>query len=126
HLDLYLGNYFQDGARILDVHAAGSEDMHEAKSKAFNGGRDHLFLWQWGQGGADPEVGCVEAAGAVDEAISRQWTLGVGAIDLDGDLLPELYLANDFGPDQLLRNVTTRPGQPRFVALRGHGSFATP
>ena len=27
-----------------------------------------------------------------------------GAADLDGDLLPEIYFANDFGPDRLLHN----------------------
>ena len=50
--------------------------------------------------------------GAVRSEALRGWTLAVGAADLDGDLLPELYFANDFGPDRLLHNRST-PGQAR-------------
>ena len=41
-----------------------------------------------------------------------------GAADLDGDLLPEIYFANDFGPDRLLHNRST-PGQLGFALLEG-------
>ena len=44
------------------------------------------------------------------EEVARGWTLAMGAADLDGDLLPEIYFANDFGPDRLLHNRST-PGQ---------------
>jgi len=57
--------------------------------------------------------------------VARAWTLGVGAADLDGDLLPELYFANDFGPDRLLHNRST-PGRPRLVALLGTKTLTTP
>ncbi|HYY55945.1 MAG TPA: VCBS repeat-containing protein, partial [Pyrinomonadaceae bacterium] len=39
HLDLIIGNYFPDGARILDTHAGGREQMQHSMSRAFNGGR---------------------------------------------------------------------------------------
>jgi hypothetical protein len=47
------------------------------------------------------------------------------AADLDGDLLPELYLANDFGPDRLLHNRST-PGHLKFVLLEGRRDLTTP
>ena len=34
----------------------------------------------------------------------KRWTLAIGAGDLDNDGWPDLYLANDYGPDQLLLN----------------------
>lgn len=37
----------------------------------------------------------------------------MAACDIDGDLLPELYIANDFGPDRLLWNRST-PNHMRF------------
>lgn len=35
---------------------------------------------------------------------SRYWTLAIGTGDLNGDGWTDLYLANDFGPDQMLIN----------------------
>jgi hypothetical protein len=49
----------------------------------------------------------------------------VGACDLDGDLLPELYVAHDFGPDRLFWNRST-PGRIRFALLEGKPHFNTP
>jgi hypothetical protein len=45
--------------------------------------------------------------------------------DLDGDGLPELYIANDFGPDRLLHN-RSQPGKLRFALLEGERGFTTP
>ena len=48
-----------------------------------------------------------------------RWTLRVNcAADLDGDLLPEIYLVQDFGPDRLLHN-RSQPGKLKFVLLHG-------
>src|SRR5262249_35188082 len=44
---------------------------------------------------------------------------------LDGDLLPEVYLSNDFGPDRLLHNRST-PGRFHFVPLEGERQLGTP
>ena len=49
----------------------------------------------------------------------------MGAADLDGDLLPEIYIANDFGPDRLLHNRST-PGNLKFALLEGGRDFTTP
>src|SRR4029077_7387316 len=41
------------------------------------------------------------------------------------DLLPEIYFANDFGPDRLLHN-RSRPGELRFALLEGRKTLTTP
>jgi len=125
HLDIIAGNYFQDGGHILEASGTGTEAMHNTKSKAYNGGHKHLLLWTAATAGDSPSVRFREIPGVFDEQVSRGWALGVGAADLDGDGLPELYFAHDFGPDRLLHNRSTR-GHPRFVALVGDRGFTTP
>lgn len=111
HADLVIGNYFEDGARILDTHDAGREHMQHSMSQAFNGGSKRLMLWQ---GPAQYR----DVPGVLSEDVNHGWTLAIGAADLDGDLLPELYFANDFGPDRLLHNRST-PGRLQFDLLEG-------
>jgi hypothetical protein len=125
HVDLLVGGYWQDGARILDPHATGEVVMHEGKARALNGGHKHFFLWKGGTKGPDPTADYQPVDDVLDEEVSRGWTLAMGAADLDGDLLPEIYLANDFGPDRLLHNRST-PGHPRFAVLEGRREFTTP
>ncbi len=126
HADLILGNYFKDGDRILDRRAQGSARiMQHSMSRAFNGGTSRLFLWKDAAAGPAPSVRFEEAEGVLDERLARGWTLAVGAADLDGDLLPEVYFANDFGPDRLLHNRST-PGRLRFAVLEGRKTFMTP
>ncbi len=94
--------------------------MQHSMSRADNGGENRLLLWQAAHGGAEPTVRFAD----VDNAFDRQTRLTggrwpSGAADLDGDLLPELYFANDFGPDRLLHNRST----PGHAALRrGRGA----
>ena len=125
HVDLIVGNYYADGARILDPQAHGIEIMQDSMSRAFNGGRNRVLLWQSASSGLDPFVRYREADAVFEDEVARGWTLAVGAADLDGDLLPEIYFANDFGPDRLLHNRST-PGDPRFVLLTGRKTFTTP
>jgi enediyne biosynthesis protein E4 len=126
HLDLVVGNYFQDGARILDAKDSGKvQVMQDSMSLAFNGGRHRLMLWKAATGGLNPSVRFDDQPGVLSDDITHGWTLAVGAADLDGDLLPELYFANDFGPDRLLYNLS-KPGQLRFATLEGKSSFTTP
>ena len=54
HVDLLIGGYFQDGARILDPTATGTVAMHEGKARALNGGHKHFLLWQAATDGAAP------------------------------------------------------------------------
>ncbi len=125
HPDLIIGNYFQDGARILDASATGTEVMHNTKSRSFNGGAKHVLLWKDAGTGDQAFVHFEEAKNVFPPEVEHGWTLGAGAADLDGDLLPELYFAHDFGPDRLLHNVST-PGHVAFTILQGHRGFTTP
>lgn len=125
HVDLVVGNYFQDGSRVLDAKAEGTQVLHEGKAKAMNGGYKHLLLWH-GPGAGDHSTSLFqEVKGVLSESVARGWTVALGAADLDGDLLPELYLANDFGPDRLLHN-RSRPGTLAFEVVQGRRDFTTP
>jgi enediyne biosynthesis protein E4 len=124
HIDLVIGNYFSDGARVLDPDSGEPQTMHTSMSRAYNGGRNRLLLWSGAAGGEQPEVR-FRQVDAWDDEVAGGWTLAVGAADLDGDLLPELYFANDFGHDRLLHN-RSRPGKPEFVLLKGMRHITTP
>jgi hypothetical protein len=123
HVDIIIGNYFPDGMGVLDAQATDDAQMQQSMSRAFNGGHNRLLLWSGvtDQGTARFE----EQVGAFDAYGGSGWTLAVGAADLDGDLLPEIYFANDFGPDRLLANRSL-PGAPAFALLEGQRSFTTP
>lgn len=117
HTDLIIGNFFPDGARILDARSNIADEMQDSMSHAQNGGRKHLLLWK-------APARFEEVHGALDQQSAQGWALAIGAADLDGDLLPEIYFANDFGPDRLLHNRST-PGHPRFELLEGRRSLTT-
>jgi hypothetical protein len=72
-----------------------------------------------------PSAQFIQIAGALGDYLANTWTLAVGAADLDGDLRPEIYFANDFGPDCLLHNRST-PGHVSFAPLEGRKSLTTP
>jgi hypothetical protein len=121
HADLIVGNFFPDGSRILDARSSIPDEMQDSMSRAQNGGYKHLLLWKPPASGA---AQFEEVHDALDAQSARGWALAIAAADLDGDLLPELYFANDFGPDRLLHNRST-PGHPRFELLEGRRSFTT-
>jgi hypothetical protein len=125
HADLVFGNYFQDGAAVLDASGTGSEAMQDSMSRAYNGGRNRLFLGAGGTPGPEPAAAFREAEGVFEPDVAGGWTLAVAAGDLDGDLLPELYFANDFGPDRLLHN-RSRPGRVKLALLAGEKTLWTP
>ncbi len=122
HVDLLFGNYFPDDARVLDASASDGGMMQRSMSRAYNGGRDRLFLRDPRSGAAS---GFTDHSAALSARMANGWTLALGAADLDGDLLPEIYVGNDFGPDRLLVNLS-RPGMPRFVLASARRGFATP
>lgn len=122
HTDLIVGNFFPDGARILDARANVPDGMQDSMSRAQNGGHKHLLMWKAPAAGSTIQF--EEVNNVLDAESARGWALAIGAADLDGDLLPELYFANDFGPDRLLHNRST-PGHPRFELLTGRRSLTT-
>lgn len=125
HESLVVGNYFQDGAHILDANARGVEEMQQGLAKALAGGSKHFFLWESATSGEHPTVHFREVTNVVSPAVDHGWTLAIGVCDLDGDQLPELYFAHDFGPDCLLHNEST-PGHLKFTELKGRRGFFTP
>jgi hypothetical protein len=122
HLDLVFGNYFPDGSAVLG--SDGPVEMHASMSRARNGGSKTILLWKSATTGQRPSVDYQRVKG-LESLLGSGWTLAMAACDLDGDLLPELYIANDFGPDVLLHNQST-PGHVAFQVLRGRRGWTTP
>lgn len=126
HLDIVVANYCPDGSRILDSHATGTEQMYDSISRAFNGGTKHFLLFKNAkQESGKPEVSFVDADSGLDKDVLCGWTTALAAFDLDSDQLPEIYLANDVGPDRLLHNLSTK-GHLQFDLLEGTRDFSTP
>jgi hypothetical protein len=92
-LDLYVGNYFEE----IDLwHLTTTRIMHDSFERARNAGRNFLFRQE-----PDGTFREIAADAGVDD---RGWTLAVGSADVDNDGWPDLYSADDFGPDQLFLN----------------------
>ena len=108
HLSIIVGNYFPDGARVLDPRASSDALMHmqQGMGLARNAGLNRILrLTPTGGLAQRPQVTDVSAA--MSDDARRSWTLAIGLQDLTDTLLPSMYLANDFGPDQLLVNCST-------------------
>jgi hypothetical protein len=118
HEDVYIGNYFPDSP-VLDDTLDGGVSMNLSMSDAHNGGADHLLLHTGAAGSAT----YADQGAVMPDKLSRGWTLASSATDLDGDQLPELYIANDFGPDTLLVNRST-PGHVVLTPSLGKDSRA--
>ena len=125
HTDIVIGNYHPDGSRILDADGPGFEPMQHSMSRAYNGGSDRFFLWTETGMESASTAHFKEATDVLDEKTYHGWTLAIATADLDGDLLPELYFANDFGPDHLLHN-RSEPGELKFGLTEGQRGFTTP
>lgn len=93
-LDIYVGNYFDE----VDLwHLKSTRIMHDSFESARNAGRN--FLYRQNSDGAFTQV--AEELGLDDPG----WTLAVGAADIDNNGWPDIYCADDFGPDQLFLNT---------------------
>ena len=104
-IDLYVGGYFSEVHDLWQVTT--TKIMQESFEYANNGGRNYLFLNR-GNGRFED----VTDAYGVD---CTRWTMSVGAADLNGDGWPDLYLANDYGPEVLFINMEGK----RFEQLAG-------
>ena len=94
-IDLYVGGYFPGDHDLWQVTT--TRIMQESFEYAQNGGHNYLFLNR----GSGRFEDVTEAYG-VD---CTRWTMSVGAADLNGDSWPDLYLANDYGPEVLFINL---------------------
>ncbi|MFI6094793.1 FG-GAP repeat domain-containing protein [Lentzea sp. NPDC051213] len=126
HLDLMVANYFPDGARVLDPNATTDSRMFMQHSMALanNSGVNRLLLTS-PTGSPDTMPKLKDASTAMTDEVARSWTLAIGMQDMTGDGLPEIYLANDFGPDHLLVNRST-PGNVRLEEVVGDRDLVTP
>ena len=92
-IDLYVGNYFME----VDLwNLRNTRIMHDSFETARNAGKNYLYRQQ-------PDGTFVEVAEGlgVDDA---GWTMAAGSADVNNDGWPDLYVANDFGPDRLFLN----------------------
>ncbi len=123
-LDLYVGNYFPESlpdpatgkTKRLDLwDPFTTRVMHESFTRARNGGRNVLYR----NLGNNKFEDVTEQAGLSYTG----WTLAVGAADLDNDGWPDLYAADDFGPDEVYFNTGATENPPRFqpfIGREGH------
>jgi enediyne biosynthesis protein E4 len=103
-LDLYVTAYFRDDIDLW--HLATTRIMHDSFEFATNGGKNLLFH---NVGGGRFEDVTDRVGGG-----STRWTLAAASADFNGDGWPDLYLANDYGPEELYLNDHGR----RFVLAK--------
>jgi len=116
--DVGVFNYFPETA-VLDPDGQPNVQMNHSMSSATNAGGAHILHWT----SVTRDSVKFEEQPAIPPAYSTGWTLAAASADLDGDLLPELYVANDFGRDRFFHNVST-PGRITFTLGEGRrGAF---
>ena len=93
-LDLYVAGYFREDIDLWNLKS--TRIMQTSFEFANNGGHNHLYHNLGGLRFED-----VTERMQVD---STRWTLAVAAADLNGDGWQDLYLANDYGPEELFLN----------------------
>lgn len=107
NLDLYVTGYFAEEHDLW--HLRTTRIMHESFEFARNGGANYLY-----RGRGD---GTFEDVTERTGAGSTRWTYAAVAADFDRDGWPDLYIANDYGPEELLLNR----GGERFELADGIG-----
>jgi hypothetical protein len=123
HLDLLVGNYFPETVKDPKTgqwvrndlwDPVSTKIMHETFTHARNGGHNVLYH--------NRGDGTFEDVTAQVGLASGGWTLAVGAGDLNNDGWPDLYVSNDFGPDEYYLNTGATEPTPRFRLVRDpHG-----
>jgi hypothetical protein len=125
HVDLVLGNYFADGSYTLDATGTGKQDMTTSMARGDNGGGVHVLRWVGAQPGLHPLTRYEDVSNQMPADTHNGWTLALGADDLTGNNMPDLYIGNDFGFDHLLINHST-PGHLDFSQVVGQKGLFTP
>lgn len=97
-LDLYVAGYFREDVDFWNLTT--TRIMHNSFEFATNGGKNYLF-----RNRGDGTFEDVTDAMGVG---STRWTMAVASADFSGDGWPDLYLANDYGPEELYLNQQGR------------------
>ena len=93
-LDLYITGYFRSDIDFW--HLKSTRIMQESWEFASNGGKNLLFK-NLGHGHFKDVTDSMGVG-------STRWTLAAAAADFNDDGWPDLYLANDYGPEELYLN----------------------
>jgi hypothetical protein len=93
-LDLYVTAYFRDDVDLW--HLATTRIMHNSFEFATNGGKNLMFH-NLGNGRFEDVTDKLGVG-------STRWTLAAAAADFNEDGWPDIYLANDYGPEELYLN----------------------
>ena len=93
-LDLYVTAYFRDDVDLW--HLATTRIMHNSFEFATNGGKNLMFH-NLGHGKFEDVTDKLGVG-------STRWTLAAAGADLNEDGWPDIYLANDYGPEELYIN----------------------
>lgn len=94
HLDLFVGGFYAENVNLWDLET--TRMMPESYEYATNGGQNYLFINQ----GDGTFVERGESWGIT----SRRWAHASAATDITGSGYPDLFVANDFGVDELYVN----------------------
>jgi hypothetical protein len=106
-LDLYVTAYFRSDIDLWNL--ASTKIMHDSFEFADNGGKNLLFHNVGG--GKFEDVTDRMGVG------STRWTLAAAAADFNEDGWPDIYLANDYGPEELYLNDHGRRFTPANAGL---------
>ena len=93
-LDLYVTAYFRDSVDLWNVMS--TRIMHNSFEFATNGGKNLLFR-NLGNGRFEDVTDRLGVG-------STRWTLAAASADFNADGWPDIYLANDYGPEELYLN----------------------
>jgi hypothetical protein len=93
-LDLYVTGYFRSDIDLW--HLATTRIMHNSFEFATNGGKNVMFH-NLGHGKFEDVTDKLGVG-------STRWTLAAAAADFNEDGWPDIYLANDYGPEELYLN----------------------
>ena len=94
NLDLFFGGYYREEVNLWDL--SSTRIMPESFEYARNGGRKYLL-----KGSGD---GTFEDVTELLGEETGRWTMATSAADLNQDGYPEIYIANDYGVDELFVN----------------------